>query len=81
MIVTYDRFLPDPGRTAAHVAVGVGFLGAGIIIKEKGTLSGIWTAVSLWIAAISGVAIGAQMFLEGATITFLAYFILSFPRE
>ncbi len=81
MLVSYNRFLSDPGKIAAHVAVGVGFLGAGIIIGEKGAASGVWTAASLLAAAVSGLAIGATMFLEGALITFLAYYILSFPRE
>ncbi len=81
MIVSLNRYLSDPGKTAAHVAVGVGFLGAGIIFGERGAASGIWTAVSIWAAAASGLAIGANMFLEGALNTLLAYFILSFPRE
>jgi putative Mg2+ transporter-C (MgtC) family protein len=81
LVSCHPGYWADPGKTAAHVAVGIGFLGAGIIIGEKGAISGIWTAASLWAAAVCGLAIGAGMFPEGAIIAFLAYYILSFPRE
>jgi putative Mg2+ transporter-C (MgtC) family protein len=48
----------DPGRLAAQVVTGIGFLGAGAILHERGSVHGLTTAASLWIAAAAGVACG-----------------------
>ncbi|MFZ3209642.1 MAG: MgtC/SapB family protein, partial [Geobacteraceae bacterium] len=40
----------DPGRVAAQVVAGIGFLGAGAIIKDKASVRGLTTAASLWVA-------------------------------
>ena len=49
---------PDPARMAAQVITGVGFLGAGTIIREGPTVRGLTTAASLWAVACLGVAAG-----------------------
>jgi putative Mg2+ transporter-C (MgtC) family protein len=49
----------DPSRVAAQVVAGIGFLGAGAILHERGAVHGLTTAASLWIAAAVGVACGA----------------------
>ena len=54
--VAGDRF--DPGRIAAQVASGMGFLGAGTIIKQGNIVRGLTTAASLWAVAALGLAIG-----------------------
>lgn len=48
----------DIGRIGAQVVSGVGFLGAGTIIHEKGSIKGLTTAASLWVVACIGLAIG-----------------------
>lgn len=48
----------DPARVAAQVASGVGFLGAGAILREGASVRGLTTAASLWVAAAVGVACG-----------------------
>ena len=48
----------DPTRVAAQVVTGVGFLGAGAILHEGGSVKGLTTAASLWIAAAAGLACG-----------------------
>lgn len=48
----------DPSRVAAQVVAGIGFLGAGAILHERGAVHGLTTAASLWIAAAVGVACG-----------------------
>jgi putative Mg2+ transporter-C (MgtC) family protein len=53
----------DPGRIAAQVVSGIGFLGAGAIIRLGNNIRGLTTAASLWFAAAVGLAIGAGMFL------------------
>ena len=49
----------DPGRVAAQIVTGIGFLGAGAILKGGGTIHGLTTAASLWLVAAVGMAAGA----------------------
>jgi len=62
----------DPGRVAAQVVTGIGFLGAGAIIREKGSVRGLTTAACLWVAAAIGVACGAGMFAISLVVTAIA---------
>ena len=52
----------DPGRIAAQIVTGIGFLGAGVIIKEGITVRGLTTSACLWIAAGIGMSAGAGYF-------------------
>lgn len=54
----------DPGRIAAQVVSGVGFIGAGTIIQARGTVRGLTTAAGLWVAAAIGMAVGARFYAE-----------------
>ena len=47
----------DPGRIAAQVITGIGFLGAGAIIQMKGSVRGLTTAAGIWMVAIIGMAV------------------------
>jgi len=58
----------DPARVAAQIVSGIGFLGAGTIMREGTTIRGLTTAASLWSVAGVGMAIGAGFYL-GATLT------------
>lgn len=58
---------PDPARMAAQVITGVGFLGAGTIMKEGPTVKGLTTAASLWATACLGLAAGAGFYLLALT--------------
>ena len=51
-------FKADVGRLGAQVISGIGFLGAGTIIQDKGSVKGLTTAASLWVVACIGLAIG-----------------------
>ena len=53
----------DPGRIAAQVISGIGFLGAGAIIQMKGSVRGLTTAAGIWMTACLGLAIGAGMYI------------------
>ena len=66
----------DPGRIAAQVVSGVGFLGAGAIIQMKGSVRGPTTAAGIWMAACIGLAVGAGMYLISIIATLLIIFIL-----
>jgi putative Mg2+ transporter-C (MgtC) family protein len=52
----------DPGRIAAGVITGIGFLGAGEIIRTQGGVHGLTTAACLWLVAALGVAVGSGLY-------------------
>jgi len=52
----------DPARVASYVVAGIGFLGAGAIIRHGINVRGLTTAASLWVVAAIGVAVGAGMY-------------------
>ena len=66
----------DPGRIAAQVISGIGFLGAGAILHMKGSVRGLTTAAGIWIAACIGLAIGAGMYIIAIISCLLIFFIL-----
>ena len=66
----------DPGRIAAQVVSGVGFLGAGAIIQMKGSVRGLTTAAGIWMTACIGLAVGAGMYLISIIATLLIIFVL-----
>ena len=66
----------DPGRIAAQVVSGVGFLGAGAIIQMKASVRGLTTAAGIWMAACIGLAVGSGMYLVSIIATLLIIFIL-----
>ena len=53
----------DPGRIAAQIVSGVGFLGAGAILREGNKVSGLTTAASVWLVAAIGMAVGFGQYL------------------
>ena len=55
----------DPGRIAAQVVSGIGFLGAGAILKFGADVKGLTTAASIWAMAALGLAVGAGMYVIG----------------
>jgi putative Mg2+ transporter-C (MgtC) family protein len=69
----------DPARLAAQVATGVGFIGAGTMIRSGGVVRGLTTASGIWMSAALGVAAGAGMFvvaLGGALISIVILYSL-----
>lgn len=68
----------DPARIAAQVVTGIGFLGAGTIMRFKTTVRGLTTAASLWVVAGIGLAVGSSCYVPALLTTFLALFALFF---
>ncbi len=66
----------DPGRVAAQIVSGIGFLGAGVIIKEGLSVRGLTTAASLWLVAGLGMAFGVGLVTPGILATAVALFCL-----
>ena len=86
-IATFDVIVPaeftkvtDPGRIAAQIVTGIGFLGAGVILKEGLTIIGLTTAACLWISAAIGMASGAGLYIIASSTTALALFSLILLR-
>ena len=61
----------DPARIAAQVVSGISFLGAGVIFKNRGAVSGLTTAAGLWATSGIGLAMGSGMYLLGVFTTIL----------
>ena len=64
----------DPMRVAAQIASGIGFIGAGAIIRDRGSVRGVTTAAALWTSAALGLAAGAGLWwvaAAGAIVTLL----------
>ncbi len=66
----------DPGRIAAQVVSGIGFLGAGTILREGISIKGLTTAASLWMVAAIGLAAGAGMHLIAIVSALLVLVVL-----
>jgi putative Mg2+ transporter-C (MgtC) family protein len=66
----------DPTRLAAQVVSGIGFLGAGAILRYGTSVKGLTTATSLWTMAVVGLATGAGYYLVAACTTALLLIIL-----
>ena len=61
----------DPGRIAAGVVTGIGFLCAGTIIRFGASIKGLTTAASLWAVAALGLAVGSGFYIAACTTTAL----------
>ncbi len=83
MSISFSQFLSspdlpsDPGRIVAQVVSGVGFLGAGAIMKMGVTVKGLTTASSLWTTAIIGIACGSGYYYLASFTTVLVFVILT----
>jgi len=70
------RFLTDPARIAAQIVTGIGFLGAGAIIKIGINIKGLTTAANIWVVASIGMAVGAGFYIAAFMITALTLITL-----
>lgn len=66
----------DPGRIAAGAITGIGFLGAGVIVKMGATVQGLTTAACLWMVSAIGLALGAGLYAASTAAFSLTLFIL-----
>ncbi len=67
----------DPARIAAQVVTGIGFLGAGTIMRSRASIRGLTTAASLWVVAGIGLAVGSGFILPAIFTTAIAMMILT----
>ena len=79
--VYQGKTMLDPARMAAQVVSGIGFLGAGTIIRFRASIRGLTTAASLWATAGVGIAIGSGFYIGACATTALLLIALMFlPR-
>jgi putative Mg2+ transporter-C (MgtC) family protein len=72
--------IADPGRVAAQIVSGIGFLGAGTILRTKGDVRGLTTAASIWVVAAIGMAVGVGgYFLAVATTCIVLLTLIALP--
>ncbi|MGB0386945.1 MAG: MgtC/SapB family protein [Ardenticatenaceae bacterium] len=71
----------DPVRIAAAIVSGIGFLGAGAILRDGGRITGLTTAATIWLTAALGMAIGGGLYLFAGLAAAIVLLVLSlFPR-
>lgn len=70
----------DPTRIAAGMVTGVGFIGAGVILHNRGRIVGLTTAATLWSAASVGLAMAYGMYTLGALAALIIFSLLSVNR-
>ena len=71
----------DPSRVAAGVVVGIGFLGAGVILhRQGGIVAGLTTAATIWVMAGIGLAAGTGLYLIAAVAAAIVLGVLIMPR-
>lgn len=80
LISLYVNGRSDPTRIAAQVVTGVGFLGAGVILRDRGRITGLTTAATLWATAAVGLAVAYGMYTLGLVNTVIILLLLSMRR-
>lgn len=84
MLFTYLSMIADPNSTsriASNIVVGVGFLGAGLILKEGGgSVRNLTTAASVWFASAVGMAVGFGFYVIAIVATLVALLIARIPH-
>jgi putative Mg2+ transporter-C (MgtC) family protein len=70
-----DVFGVDATRVLSQVVVGIGFLGAGVILQKKNKIEGLTTAATVWCSAAVGCLAAAGMFIELGMVTLLVILI------
>jgi putative Mg2+ transporter-C (MgtC) family protein len=66
----------EPGRITAQIVTGIGFLGAGVIMRTKGRVRGITTAASIFVSAGIGIISGSGFIWSSAAVSVIAFVVL-----
>jgi putative Mg2+ transporter-C (MgtC) family protein len=72
-----DVRVGDPGRIAAQIVTGIGFIGAGTIMQSRGAITGLTSAATIWVVAAIGMTVGAGFFVEALGATALVMCVLA----
>ena len=79
-LVSVFDFSLDPARIASGIVAGIGFIGAGAIIAERGKILGVTTAASLWVTAAIGLSVGVGDYLL-SVLTAVIVFLVLFSKK
>ncbi len=80
-VVSFFGFESDAARVAAGIVTGIGFLGAGSIMRRgQGIVEGLTTAATIWAVAGVGMAAGAGLYLIATVVAFLIVGVLMLPK-
>lgn len=66
----------DPSRIASQIVIGIGFIGGGLIMRDKEHVAGLTTAAGLWATAAIGMAIGVGWITEAIVVALIVFLIL-----
>ena len=80
-VFTTEGTVRDPTRIAAQIVTGVGFLGAGAILRSGGSVSGLTTAASIWVAAGLGMLAGGGAYALALTSALLTIATMRLPHK
>ena len=80
-VISFDPNFPDPSRIISQIVVGIGFIGAGIIIFHQNKVHGLTTAAALWTMAAVGIATGMRYYTLAAASTCIILFVLFALRK
>jgi putative Mg2+ transporter-C (MgtC) family protein len=80
-LFSHDRDTADVTRIIQGIVTGIGFLGAGVIVKEGFSVRGLTTAASIWVASAIGVVLGAGSYWMGATASVVTLVALTILRH
>lgn len=78
--IGFGRGPADPGRVAAGIVTGIGFLGAGTIMRHGSFVQGLTTAASIWVAAAIGMACGLAWYPVAVIASGVSFFTLAVVR-
>lgn len=81
ILVAKESTYYDPGRIAAQIVTGIGFLGAGAILRMGASVRGLTTAASIWTTAGIGMAVGAGYHLEAVSTVVIMLVSLTFLKR
>lgn len=79
-VLSMNADVTSTSRIAAQVVTGIGFLGAGLILKEGTSVRNLTTAASLWFAAAIGMAIGFEFYIPAILSTLVGILVLRIPH-
>lgn len=71
-----DNVYNDPARLAAQIVTGIGFLGAGVIMRDGGSVTGLTTAATIWVVAAIGVMAGSGYCVPAVGVSVIVYILL-----
>lgn len=81
LLLAAQKPMADPARLAAQIVTGIGFLGAGAILRAHGTVVGLTTGATIWTVAAVGVTIGAGYVAAGLVFTALILLVLTVAHQ